>query len=79
MPSMDTLLLAIIAIATALGNYWSYKAKVIGEANHAVGIANHGLSLDIQKQTNGMQASLIKDADAIGHAAGLQEGRDEIR
>ena len=79
MPSADTILLLMIAISQAVNSYFSYKAKAIGEANHVVGIANHGLSLDIRRQTNGMQAALIKDADVIGHAAGLQEGRAEIR
>ena len=53
MPSADTILLLMIAVSQAVNSYFSYKAKAIGEANHVVGIANHGLSLDIRRQTNG--------------------------
>jgi hypothetical protein len=79
MPSADTILLAVICIANAVTAYFSYRAKSIGEKNHEVGLANHALAVDIQTNTNGMQTALIKSADAAGRAAGLKEGRAEIR
>jgi len=69
----------LIAIALAVNSYWTYKSKQVSESNHAVGLANHALSVDIQKNTNGMQAALITAADVAGHADGLAEGRAEVR
>jgi uncharacterized membrane protein YebE (DUF533 family) len=69
----------IVAIALAVNSYWTYKSKQISESNHIVGLANHALSIDIQKNTNGMQTALVAAADAAGHADGLAEGRAEVR
>ena len=60
----------LVAIALAVNSYWTYKSKQISESNHVVGLANHALSVDIQKNTNGMQAALVTAADVAGHADG---------
>ena len=69
----------LVAIALAVNSYWTYKAKQVSESNHAVGLANHAISVDIQRNTNGMQSVMIKNADMAGHAEGLAEGRAEVR
>ena len=69
----------LVAITLAVNSYWTYKSKQVSESNHLVGLANHALSVDIQKNTNGMQSTMIKSAGREGHADGLAEGRSEAR